>query len=229
MSEKIKILICDDMPAICKKYQNILNKDSQLTVVGIAHNGYDAVLKSALLKPDVVLMDIEMENKTAGITATNELIHQFPDIKIIILTVYENNELISKAYQAGAIDYIMKTAPSVDLIQGVKDAYSMNSSIRPNVAKYLRKEFKHLKNIHDSLFTTISNFMLLSPTEREILLYLYNGKTRTEICQKRCVEMSTLKSQLHSILRKMKKNSINEVLDTFDDLNLIQLLYKTDT
>lgn len=226
--DSIKVLICDDMPAICKRYQSILNKDPQLTVVGVAHNGYDVVLKSVLLKPDVVLMDIEMETKTAGITATKELVRQIPTIKIIMLTVYENSELICQAYHAGVIDYIMKTASPKDLIQGVKDAYSMNSPIRPNVAKYLRTEFKHVKNVQESLFTTIANFILLSPTEREILSALYDGKSRSEICEERCIEMSTLKTQLHSILRKMKKSSVKEVLDTLESLDFIRLLKKPD-
>ena len=222
--DEIKVLVCDDMPAICEKIRIMLDKDPVLSVVGTAGNGYDAVLKAVLLKPDVILMDIEMESKTAGIKATEEIMKSLPNSKIIILTVYVDSDLISQAYQAGAMDYLMKSAPKEELIKGIKDAYAMKSAIRPDIAKYLLKEFKLAKSAQDSLIILISNFVLLTPSEREILLQFHEGKTRNEVAEERFVELSTLKTQINSILRKMKKSSIEEVLLSLESMGLSGLL-----
>ena len=85
----IKVLIAEDMPALLKKYQRLLEKDGELEVVAAVQNGYEAVMKTVLCQPDVILMDIEMETRTAGLDAASQILSQYPQVKIIILTSYE--------------------------------------------------------------------------------------------------------------------------------------------
>ena len=87
--KEIKVMIVDDIPSLCHRYQDIFEHTQDMKVVSVAHNGYEAVLKSAVTRPDVILMDIEMESRYAGITATQQILSELPEIKIIILTVYE--------------------------------------------------------------------------------------------------------------------------------------------
>lgn len=86
----IKVLIAEDMPALLKKYQRLLEKDGELEVVAAVQNGYEAVMKTVLCQPDVILMDIEMETRTAGLDAASQILSQYPQVKIIILTSYED-------------------------------------------------------------------------------------------------------------------------------------------
>ena len=122
-TEKIKVMIVDDMVSLCRKYEAVFAQEEDLEVVAVAHDGYQAIMKSAVTRPDVILMDIEMESKYAGIAATRQILQEFPAIKIVILTVYEEDEMIYAAFQAGACDYILKTASAAAMVQCVKDAY----------------------------------------------------------------------------------------------------------
>lgn len=211
-NNKIRVMIVDDMESLCKKYETILSQSEEIEVIAIAHDGYQAIMKSAMLQPDVILMDIEMENKYAGITATSQILREFPKIKIVILTVYEDDEMIYAAFQAGACDYILKTASPTAMIACVKDAYYEKSVIRPQVAKKLRKEFKRIKNNEDSLIYTIYLVQLLTDAERGILQALHEGKTQKEICSERFIEPVTMKTHLRNIMKKMKQKNMEDVL-----------------
>ena len=115
-------MVVDDMESLCRKYETVLSQSEEIEVVAAAHDGYQAIMKSAMLQPDVILMDIEMESKYAGITATSQILREFPKIKIVILTVYEDDEMIYAAFQAGACDYVLKTATPAAMVSCVKDA-----------------------------------------------------------------------------------------------------------
>lgn len=224
--EKIKVMIVDDMVSLCRKYEAVLSMSEELAVVAVANSGYEAVMKSAVLVPDVILMDIEMESKYAGIEAARQILQQFPKMKIVILTVYEEDEMIYAAFQAGACDYILKTASPAVMIQCVKDAYFEKSIIRPQVAKKLRREFKRIKNNEDSLIYTIYLVQLLTDTEREILSALHEGKSQKEICRERFIEQATMKTHIRNICKKMKSRSIEDALKSVEQSGLFYYLNK---
>ena len=214
--KKIKVMIVDDMVPLCRKYQTVLSQSEELEVVAIAHDGYQAIMKSAVLRPDVILMDIEMESKYTGIEATRQILQEFPKMKIVILTVYEEDEMIYAAFQAGACDYVLKNASAAAMIHCVKDAYYEKSVIRPQVAKKLRTEFKRIKNNEDSLIYTIYLVQLLTDTEKDILLSLHEGKSQKEICRERFIEPATMKTHVRNICKKMKCRSMEDVLRQID-------------
>jgi DNA-binding NarL/FixJ family response regulator len=213
MEDTIRVMIVDDIPSLCHKYQDIFAQTEDIEVVAIAENGYEAIMKSAIHRPDVILMDIEMENKYAGIMATKQILQDLPDIKIVILTVYEEDEMIYAAFQAGACDYVQKTATPAVMVQCVRDAYHEKSAIRPQVAKKIRREFKRIKNNEDSLLYTIYLIQLLTDTERDILNALHKGKSQKEICALRYIEPATMKTHVRNIIKKMKCRSIEDALE----------------
>lgn len=118
--EMIKVLIAEDMPALLKKYQRLLEKDSELEVVAAVQNGYEAVMKTVLCQPDVILMDIEMETRTAGLDAASQILSQYPEVKIIILTSYEDDENVFQAFKLGVSDYVLKNSKQEELITCVR-------------------------------------------------------------------------------------------------------------
>ena len=151
-----------------------------------------------------------------SIEATRQILQEFPKMKIVILTVYEEDEMIYAAFQAGACDYVLKNASAAAMIQCVKDAYYEKSVIRPQVAKKLRTEFKRIKNNEDSLIYTIYLVQLLTDTEKDILLSLHEGKSQKEICRERFIEPATMKTHVRNICKKMKCRSMEDVLRQID-------------
>lgn len=213
MSEEIiNVMIVDDISSLCTRYEGILSQAEDIRVVAVANNGYEAILKSAVTQPDVILMDIEMESKYAGITATQQILAQFPDMKVVILTVYDEDAMIYAAFQAGACDYIQKTATPAMMLQCVRDAYHERSVMKPTVARKIRTEFKRIKDNEDSLIYTLYLVQLPTDTERDILYAFHSGMTQKEICQARYIEPSTMKTHVRNILHKMKCRKMEDVL-----------------
>ena len=221
MKEKIKVLIAEDVAPIRKRYLKILNSHSSIEVVGDVESGTDACILAKKLKPDIVLMDIEMECKDAGIRATGEILAENPQIKIIILTVYEEDELIFSAFRLGACDYILKNSSEEDIISGVIGAYHNSSPIRPEIADKIRNEFQRVKTYESSFLFMLNLLSTLTPRELDTLYLLSNGYSKKDVCEMRCVEMSTVKSQVHNILKKFNKKKIADIITTDTDRHLL--------
>lgn len=222
---KIKVLIAEDMLPIMRRYKNILEKDEDIEVVGAVDNGYEATMLTAIHRPDVILMDIEMETKTAGLDASKQILNQFPDTKIIILTVYEDDDLVFSAFKLGVADYIIKNSKPSEIVQCVKDAYNNCSPIRPVIAQKIKREFQRVKKSEDQFLYALQIITQLTPTELDVLDLFSKGYSRYEICQIRHVELSTIKTQIHSILKKFEKDSINDVVVMLNQLEIFDTLH----
>ncbi|MNE04578.1 Oxygen regulatory protein NreC [compost metagenome] len=220
----IKVLIVEDDPLISKRYQMILSKDEQIECVGRASSGYEGTMLAALNKPDVILMDVELEDKQAGLRATAEILTYMPEVKVVMLTVCETDDTVFRAFELGAKNYLLKNMPAEAILQAVKDAYYDRSSLHANIAGKITREFKRIKTTEDSLLHNFYVFTQLTPTELEVLELLMKEYTRQEICELRHVEHSTLKSQINSILKKFNKNSVQEIVPVLRELHIPEIL-----
>lgn len=221
MEEKIKVLIAEDVAPIRKRYAAVLKKWPAIEVVADVGTGEEACKAARKLNPDVILMDIEMEAKDAGIRATGEILAEMPDIKIIILTVYEEDELVFSAFRLGACDYVLKNASNEEIVNAVTSAYRGQSPIRPEIADKIRSEFRRVKTYESSFLFMLNILSTLTPKELDTLYLLSTGYNKRQICEMRCVEMSTVKSQVHSILKKFSKKKISEIITTESDRKLL--------
>lgn len=220
----IKVLIVEDDNLIAKRYEMILGKRSEFKMVGIASTGYEATMLAALYRPDVILMDIELEDKQAGLRATSEILSYMPNIKIVVLTVDETDETVFKAFELGVTNYLLKNMPPQAIISSIIDAYYGTPSLHANIAGRITREFKRIKSSEDSLIHNFYTLTQLTPTELEVLEQLMKGYSRKEICGMRHVEFSTLKTQINSILKKFNKSNIQEVVDVLRDLHIPEIL-----
>ena len=226
--ETIKVLIAEDSDSIQRKYLRIVERDPSIKIVGSAMSGHEAVMLSNLSHPHVVLMDIEMEEKDSGIKATQQILQIFPNIKIAIMTVHEEDELIISAFQAGAVDYILKNSSPEDILSCIKNAYYERSPMHPMIANKIRKEFRRIKSEEDTFVYNLNIVSQLTHSELIILKLYKQGKTRAEICKIRCVELSTIKTQIRSILLKFNKKKISEVFQLLDKSMLLKFIEKVD-
>lgn len=222
----IRVLIAEDIEPVLRRYGRILGTDQEIEVIAQVQTGEEAAREALLLHPDVILMDVEMETRTAGLDASRTILSQAsPTPKIIILTVYEDDETVFEAFRLGVTDYVLKNSAPEELIGCVRDAYLNRSPIRPAIARKIRDEFQRIKKQEDSLLYCIQIVSQLTQTELDILTMMSRGYTRSQICEIRCVELSTVKSQIHTILKKFGKNNMQELIAMLNHLHVLEYLH----
>lgn len=222
--EKIKVAVVDDVADIREYITAALKKEDDIELVGEADSGAGAVEMVRKLKPDVVLLDILMESPTAGLDAAEIIHNEYPEIRLVILTIHEDDHLMFRAYCAGVMDYILKTAPVSDISQAVRNAFNNNMMIRPNVATKLVTEFSRLREQQESLLFTYNVITKLSNSEFDILILVYEGYKYREIADMRFVSLVTIKSQVNSMLRKFQRKSMKEVLIMLENMNFRRMI-----
>ena len=159
---KIRVLLADDDESIRKWYSYVFSQTEDIELLPMAKNGYEAVSLAAMHKPDVVILDVEMEIRDSGLMAGRQILSMMPETKIIILTVYDDDATIFRAYEMGVTDYLFKDAPAEKVIGAVRDAYSDTTPIRQEIAKRMRSEFKRLKENEDRLIDFLRMIRQLS-------------------------------------------------------------------
>ena len=226
MTDKITVLIAEDVDPIRMRYKIILNEASNIEVVGDAGTGTEICRLAKKLKPDVILMDLEMETKDAGIRAIGEILSLLPQIKIIVLTIYEEDEMVFSAFRLGACDYILKGASDKEIVNSVLLAYENQSPIRPEIAGKIRSEFVRVKTYESNFLCMLNIITSLSPKEIDTLYLLINGYSRKDVCKIHCVEMSTIKSQIRSILKKFNKKNISDIAKDKSTKSILDTILK---
>ena len=192
-----RILICDDQKIVCEGLQTIINADPELEVVGIAHNGIQALEMIPDTRPDLVLMDLKMP-KMNGVEATRKITASDPEIYILILTTYDDDEWIFDAIRSGAAGYLLKDTPPADLVKSIKGTLQGKSFIDPQVAGKLLSEYA--ENFGKSQPPTHYTF---TERERDILTLLSQGLSNTEISEKLFLAEGTVRNYTSVLLKKL--------------------------
>jgi NarL family two-component system response regulator LiaR len=223
----IRVLIVDDMESFRDRFRAVLESEPGVKVVGVAESGAEALRISLKERPDVVLMDVMMETDRAGIDSAKRITSVLPNVKIVMSTVLEDDETIYNAFQIGAVDYLLKNARPEEVISAVKAAYSDQSVPSPLVSRKLRKEFAKLRDCQGSACIALEVIRELTQVELDILMLLTEGRTRNEIAALRCVEVSTMKTHVRNILKKMDKPSSKDLVRYLRDSKVLDLLRLT--
>ncbi|NLB90960.1 MAG: response regulator transcription factor [Clostridiales bacterium] len=221
----INIIIVDDNKDIREYFQMILNREPDLSVIATANSGKKGVELVQQLKPDVVLMDIQMESETAGIEATKAIKETVPDTKVIILTIHSDDEMLFKAYNAGIMDYITKTDSITQIISSIHDVYHNKLQLRSHVAEKIVTEFTRLQKQHSSMLYILNILTKLTNSEFEVLKCVYEGFSYKQIAQSRYVSMATIKSQVNSILKKFDLLRMKDVVTLMKEINFEEIYH----
>lgn len=202
----INIMICEDVKEVREGLKYLLSMDQDIHVSGCFSSGESILEKiPGCGKPDIVLMDIVLPG-ISGIETTRRIKKKYPEIKILILTIFEEEEKILNAIQAGATGYILKNTRPGEIISQIKALQSGGSPISPNVAKVLLDEFR--KDYSANLEAEYS----LTPREKEIMQGIIKGYTYREIAEQHKIASSTVKKHILHIYKKLKVNSKVEFL-----------------
>src|SRR5690625_325290 len=192
----IRDIVVDDHDVVRKGIIAYLQTDNEINVIGEAASGQNGAKMILKEKPDVVLMDLMMENGN-GIEATKQVMDQYPECKIIILTSYYDDEQVFPAIEAGAFSYILKTSSGDEIIAAIKKAVNGENVIEPKVAGKMMSGFRgEQKKPHAEL----------TDREFEVLVCIGNGMTNQEISEKLYIGIKTVKTHVSHILSKLDVN-----------------------
>jgi DNA-binding NarL/FixJ family response regulator len=220
MNQKIRCMIAEDFESLNNIYYNLLAYEKDIEVVGRAYSGKDLLEQVKTQPVDIILLDIEMGNRNEGIFICKQILSEYPHIKIIMLTCHEEEEMILAAFEAGAVDYLLKTSSLAQIIEAVRSAYNNNSFIGSHVAYVLRKRMKELGHYKENLFQMMNIISTLTVSELDVLKLLLQSKKQREIAAIRDVELVTVKSHVGGILRKFNAKRISEVIKKIKDIGL---------
>lgn len=187
------MLLVDDHQLVREGLKRVLELEEDIRVVGEAANGEDGITQAERLSPDVILMDIKMPGMD-GIAATRQLKEKMPDVKVIMLTLYDS-DYVTQAIEAGASGYILKDASLKQLIQAIHDAYKGYSPLAPSLIRGVLTELADLSRA--------SRDSLLSERQCEILRLSAAGLVRKEVAAQLYVSEGTVKKELTCIFDKL--------------------------
>ena len=196
----IKILLVDDQPLFREGLRTLLSVHSDFEIVGEAGNGEEAIHLVRSNRPSVVLMDLQMP-VLDGVAATHRLHKEFPECRVIVLTTFDDDEMVFDGLRAGAIGYLLKDAPSEKLPEAIRVAARGETFLQPSVAAKVVAEFARLTR--KTAERSSSLVEPLSERELEILRLITKGASNREIADDLFLAEGTVKNHVTNILGKL--------------------------
>ena len=210
----IRVLIVDDDDLMRAGLRGVLSSDESIEVVGEAVDGRDALYRTRLLQPNVVLMDVRMPDLD-GISATRELLEAFPDVRVVILTTFEQDDYIFGALRAGASGFLLKRTTPEELVAAVHTIAAGDSLLSPSVTSRVIARTARQPEPEASSDARLEE---LTAREREVLELVARGLSNAEIAASLVIEESTVKTHVKRILAK---------LDARDRVQAVIFAYET--
>ena len=214
MAENIKVMVVDDQKELAEEIASVLQTDSGLEVVGTALDGFDALEKMPTLQPDVVLLDIRMPNMN-GVVATQRIKAEYPDVKVVILTTFDDSDYILNAINNGASGYLLKDIGGNALIDAVKNAYAGDTMLPAKIARRIADAAKHVAA--DREIKLMRAFMF-SDREVEIALMMYEGFTNRQISSALKLGEGTTRNYVSSIYEKTNSENRAEAIKAIKEV-----------
>ena len=204
---KIRILLADDHQLMRSGVRLMLEREPDLTVVGEASDGREAVSLTKSLKPEVVVMDIGMPNLN-GIEAAQQMTEEDPDLAIVMVSMHSDESYVLRALKAGARGYLLKDSAQADLIKAVHAVGGGKSFFSPAVSKMLLDDYvRKLKRSG-----TEDAYDLLTPREREILQLIAEGKSNKDVANLLNLSVYTVESHRSNLMEKLHLRGLPELI-----------------
>lgn len=200
MEQKIKVVVADDQKDLASELKSVLETDSAIEVVAIAYDGFEALDAVKKYSPDLVLMDIRMPNMN-GVVATQRIKTEYPEVKVLVLTTFDDSDYILNAINHGASGYLLKDVSSSALIDAIKNA-NQGDTILP--AKIARRITAAAQTVSADREIKLARAFAMSDREVEIALMMYEGFTNRQISSALKLSEGTTRNYVSSIYEKTK-------------------------
>jgi DNA-binding NarL/FixJ family response regulator len=205
VSKKITVLICDDHALFREGVKTILSSQPDFEVVGEAEDGKEGIELATRLQPDVVLMDISMPI-LKGFEATRRIKKARPEVKVLILSVYDDEDLVARCLDAGASGYVLKDSPPPQLIYAIQAVSRGQQYMSPRVLTTVVRQF--IANPTEPK----TGYDLLSDREREILVLLAEGVALKDIARRLNLSVKTVEAHKYNLMRKLNLHDRSELI-----------------
>ncbi len=202
---KTTVLVCDDHAVFREGVKQVLSSQPDLDVVGEASNGLEAVQMARRLRPEVVLMDIAMP-LLRGFDATRRIKRYCPDTKVLIFSIYEDDDMVARCLAAGASGYVLKDTPPLQLIYAIQSVKKGEQYMSPKVLKSV--VIRHVQ----SAAAPLTPYDLLSDREREVLIRLAEGESLKEVAEHLHLSVKTVDAHKCNIMGKLQVHNRSELI-----------------
>lgn len=218
MNRKTKVVIADDHTLFRQGIRNLLAHEADIEVVGEASNGNEALSLAESLRPDLILMDVSMPG-LSSFEATRQLKRVLPDVKVLFLTMYDDEDYLLESMQAGASGYILKDSPTEQLLSGIRDVQNGGSYLSPKMLAQLVDDFRSRmrSNVPQPRLAT------LTPREREVLKLLAEGNSVKEIAASLNLSVKTIEAHKFNLMRKLDIHNKAQLVQYAIQKKIIQL------
>lgn len=204
---EIRVLIVDDDPLVRSALSHFVARDPEITVIGQAEDGYEAIDFIESDRPDVVMMDVQMPGMN-GIEATAAISERWPDVRILAVTTLDGSDTVLPMLSAGASGYLLKDSSAESIVTGVREVHSGASSLSPRIASLL---VKHVRST-EPLAGAEDALEELTDRESDVLERLAQGMSNSEIAQSLIVSEGTVKAHLGRIMSKWQVRDRVQIL-----------------
>ncbi|OAN49012.1 DNA-binding response regulator [Chloroflexus islandicus] len=215
----IRILLVDDQTLVRQGIQTLLDLEEDLTVVGAAANGQQALAMVEQLQPDVVLMDVRMPVMD-GVAATREITKRWPQIGVIILTTFDDDEYVIEGLKAGARGYMLKDADSSEIVEAVRIVARGEALIQPSITRKVLAEFTRLAGGKAPVTPPLAE--PLTEREMDVLRGIAAGQSNREIADQLYISEGTVKNHVSNLLAKLAVRDRTQAIIRARELGLIE-------
>lgn len=203
----VRVLLADDHVLFREGLAGIIDSQPDMEVIGEANDGLEAIVKTRQLKPDLILMDIQMPG-CDGLEATRKIKQEIPECIIVVLTVRDDEDKLFEAIKSGAQGYLLKNIHSREMLEMLRGALDGDAAITPHLAGKLLEEFRRLSQ--QELPDMEGVDLALTPREKEVLALVAEGYTDKDIAVSLSISLHTVKTHLRNILSKLQVSSRHE-------------------
>jgi DNA-binding NarL/FixJ family response regulator len=205
--EPIRVVIADDHTILREGVHSLLSLESDISVVGEARDGVEAIELVGTAEVDVVIMDMVMPRMN-GLEATREIKRRWPNVKVLVLSMYDDDEYVQQVIQAGASGYVLKRVATEDLVRAIREVHSGASFLYPPIAAKLIDDY--LRLVRGDAPPDPGD--VLTPREREVLTMIAEGNTNQEIATALGLSKKTVESHRSNIMRKLDLRDVTDLV-----------------
>ncbi len=213
----IRVLLADDHTILRQGIRVLLENHEDIEVVGEASDGREAISLAKQFRPDVVLMDIAMPLLN-GLEATRQIKHDFPEISILVLTMYDTEEYVSQILRAGAAGYVLKKVAATELVSAIRAVYQGEAFLYPSVTRTVLEDY--LRRVASG--QKLDSYETLTNREREIVQLVAEGHTNKEIAKILCISIKTVQTHRTHLMEKLGMHDRSELIKYAVQRGIIQ-------
>ncbi|MCA9778544.1 MAG: response regulator transcription factor [Candidatus Eremiobacteraeota bacterium] len=204
ISDTIRLVIADDIPLFREMLVHTLEEEEDIEIIAHASNGLEAVEACRLHRPHIILLDVEMP-KMNGVEATKVIRAECPATRVVILTAYEDDQLILELIQAGATGYLVKDTHVDEVVKAIRVAHDGESLIQPRVAQKILKMMVAMPSAGNDVNKEVQEKLeRLTAREREVLEGIAKGLNNKELAELFCIGHTTVKTHVNRMMQKLE-------------------------